>query len=76
MGFVILAVALGGVIMFMTTDAQPLTKAIAAGLLALALAIQFTPLGEIIPGLVATLLEVALAIWMLLYFKAGDLRLR
>lgn len=76
MGFVILAVALGGVIMFMTTDAQPLTKAIAAGLLAFSLAIQFTPLGEVVPALVATLIEIGLAIWMLLYFKAGDLRLR
>lgn len=76
MGFAILAVALGGVLMFMTTDAQLLTKAIAAGLLVLSFVIQFTPLGELITGFVATAIQVGLAIWMMLYFKVGDLRTR
>lgn len=76
MGWIILIIAIGGVVLFMTTDARPATKATAGGLLALSLLCQWTPLGRLVPGIVPMLIQLALAIWMVLYFKIGDLRLR
>ncbi|MCA9538307.1 MAG: hypothetical protein KC620_05435 [Myxococcales bacterium] len=70
--YIALAVAVGGVAMFLLSDAQLRWKLIAVGLLGASLAMQFVPaIAGRVPWLLPMLLQIVIALWMLFYFRAG-----